>query len=196
VPSPHADSLVGDLEEQFARGRSPLWYWRQVISAMLAGVANDVREHKLLAARSVIIAWAVMIPWVETTWALYLWVSARWVYAWVNKSPLLFTAWVLYGGGLDLVWCLGAGVSGWINVRLHRDHAGAIVFVSLISQLPLAVWWGWPMWLVSTWQVVPRFSVAIRVCAAVVIFGMPICTLLGGLWGARRDGTDRHQSPV
>ena len=32
---PRRESLIGDLDEQFARGRSSFWYWRQVLSAIL-----------------------------------------------------------------------------------------------------------------------------------------------------------------
>ena len=36
VAGPQRQSLIGDLDEQFARGRSSLWYWRQVATAILA----------------------------------------------------------------------------------------------------------------------------------------------------------------
>ena len=59
---PTRESLIGDLDEQFARGRTSSWYWRQVLSAILVTAANDLRDHKLVAVRAVLIGWAVLIP--------------------------------------------------------------------------------------------------------------------------------------
>ena len=40
--------LAGDLAEEYQRGRSVAWYWRQVIVAILVGCGNEIRTHKLL----------------------------------------------------------------------------------------------------------------------------------------------------
>jgi len=36
--------LAGDLIERYHEGRSATWYWRQVLSAIVAGVIRDIRE--------------------------------------------------------------------------------------------------------------------------------------------------------
>jgi hypothetical protein len=36
-PVRHRESLTGDLIEQYQRGRSDSWYWRQVVIAVLLG---------------------------------------------------------------------------------------------------------------------------------------------------------------
>jgi hypothetical protein len=179
---PKRESLVGDLDEQFERGRSAFWYWRQVLSAILVGVAADLREHKLPAVRSVVLTWVVVIAWVESTWALNLWVSERWVYAWVNSSVVLFEFWIPFGGGLCLIWCVGSALSGWVIGRLSPNHRAAMVAASVLAQIPLTLWWGLPVWLHAGH--ITRFSVPLRIYAAIVLVGMPTCTLLGGLWGA------------
>ena len=38
---PHGDALAGDLIEQYRQGRSAAWYWRQVLLAILFGLACD-----------------------------------------------------------------------------------------------------------------------------------------------------------
>ena len=41
APGPHGDALAGDLVEQYRQGRSGAWYWRQVLLAIVLGLAND-----------------------------------------------------------------------------------------------------------------------------------------------------------
>jgi hypothetical protein len=43
------------------------------LSAILIDVTRDLREHPLLAGRSVLLGWAVVIAWVESSWTTYLW---------------------------------------------------------------------------------------------------------------------------
>src|ERR1700681_1246282 len=127
---PKRESLIGDIDERFARGRSSFWYWRQALLAILFGINRDLREHPLLATRFVIFTWAVVIAWVESTWALYLWVSDKWIYAWVNSSVVLFEFWIPFGGGLCLIWCAGSAVSGWVSARRSGNQRTAMVVVS------------------------------------------------------------------
>ena len=57
--SSSTDSVIaGDLQEEFHRGRSAAWYWRQVVLAIAAGWASEVRHHRVLAARAILITWA------------------------------------------------------------------------------------------------------------------------------------------
>ena len=55
------DSLMGDLREQYHKGRSAWWYRRQVFSGIVAGSAADLSEHKLLALRAFIVGCAVVV---------------------------------------------------------------------------------------------------------------------------------------
>jgi hypothetical protein len=183
---PNREALIGDLDEQFARGRSSAWYWRQVVSAIVVGVTRDLRQHQLLAIRSVILTWVVVIAWVESTWTLYLWVSDRWVYAWVNHSVALFEFWIPFGGGLCIIWCVGSAVSGWVSARWSGDQRTTMVTASALAQIPWILWWTRPVWLHA--DMIARISARLwlpnYVWAAIVIIGMPACTFIGGLWGA------------
>jgi hypothetical protein len=193
---PKRESLVGDLDEQFARGRSAFWYRRQVLSAILVGVASDVRDHKLFALQSVMIMLAIVVPWVESTWALYLRVSEKWVNAWVNSSDVLFELWIPFGGGLCLIWCVGSATSGWVNARLGGNHRSAMVVATALAQIPLSLWWSAPVWLHAGMisRVGPKLWVPNYIWAVVVLVGMPVCTLLGAL--LRADSDDAQQPDV
>src|SRR5262245_12488179 len=54
------DALVGDIVEEWNRGRSAVWFWRQVIVAITSTVTTTIRENRLLSARAIIAGWAVL----------------------------------------------------------------------------------------------------------------------------------------
>jgi hypothetical protein len=192
------DALVGDLIEQCQAGRSCVWLCRQVIATIILSVAKDIRDDKLLALRSMMITWAILIPWVESTWALYLWTSHKWADAWVNSSVVLFEFWILFGGGLCLVWCLGSAVSGWISAQVSRQPRIGIVVASALAQMPLSLWWSRSVWLHvdAVARTSARIAVPNLIWAAVVLVGIPIGTLLGGLWDTISSPNDVTTVPA
>ena len=59
--SPNNDVVIGDLNERYQRGRSRLWYWRQVAATIVVGFLNEVWSHKFLTIRVVALGWALDI---------------------------------------------------------------------------------------------------------------------------------------
>lgn len=65
-------ALAGDLLEERERGRSAIWFWRQVTIAVCVAVWAPIRDHKLMALRAVaagfateylfIFAWKYLSP--------------------------------------------------------------------------------------------------------------------------------------
>src|SRR5215470_12566207 len=53
--SPNNDAVMGDLNERYGHGRSCVWYWQQVVAAIISSAFTEVRSDKLTAARSVIL---------------------------------------------------------------------------------------------------------------------------------------------
>ena len=50
------EALEGDLLEEFQRRRSAGWYWRQVLWAIVASIAGELRQHwKLLSLEAVFV---------------------------------------------------------------------------------------------------------------------------------------------
>lgn len=66
-----AESLIGDLTEQYVQGRGALWYWRQVLLAVITSYLRLVRMHGV----SFIGATAVGAGGVQVCIALVQWVS-------------------------------------------------------------------------------------------------------------------------
>ena len=44
-PGNHRQALAGDLVEQYSAGRSPAWFWKQVLVAMALGALSELRWY-------------------------------------------------------------------------------------------------------------------------------------------------------
>lgn len=195
------EALSGDLIEQYRRGRSATWYWRQALIAIALRLVNDIREHKVLTARTVFVGWVVLIPWFYVTIAVQRkagsWMNEVIPGAWSYGSMLQQMAWWaywIYNAPLFLAWCVAALIVGQMVARLHGKHRVAVVCTCSASQLPWTVFWAWPVWqnahglLRGTAYAVPN-----QIVGVLILVAMPICTLIGGLWAAHDHESDRRQ---
>ena len=53
------ESMMGDLIEQYQRGRGSIWYWRQVLSIVFAAMVQDCRRNKWNVLVGLIHSWCV-----------------------------------------------------------------------------------------------------------------------------------------
>ena len=196
APRHRRESLIGDLREQFHRGRSAWWYRRQVFGTILAGVFADVAVHKLLALRALALGWTALLILlqfggpllVEMRNALFRqWGSTLW-----GESEVLRQLWVYYGIPFVLLNCSIFMAIGWMVGRLHRRHLpGVSVVFSATLLIPAAfqaleirrllgteLWpgWGWG-----------SFRWALLFQGVLIFVAYPLSVLIGGLWGARGD---------
>jgi hypothetical protein len=178
---PKRESLIGDLAEQYHRGRSSAWYWRQTVREVLLSAARDIQSHQLIAIRAVVVSWMFLIPWVFFTgWAFG---STRfWVQTTILKgSATLQDLWAIYQAPLLIMWCLGSATIGWIIARLDANCRTGMLAICAASQLPFSLQWGWPMWRLAN-AGLPFFATfPVVVGAACVIVVMPLSLVLGGL---------------
>jgi hypothetical protein len=58
-PGPNHESLAGDLFEEYQQGRSRIWYWKEVLAAIILGLCRELIAHPVLALRAIATAWAV-----------------------------------------------------------------------------------------------------------------------------------------
>jgi hypothetical protein len=183
---PRNDALIGDLAEEYRRRRSAFWYWRQVITIVLIGAVDDLRQHWLLALRAIGIGWL-----------------ATWV-CWESTRPIgrLFSGWVLdqlifeFGSHpFVMLWATDLSawprliavylVSGWVVARLHPRFAGmllAFVLVTLVTAFYLSL--SGTLMRMTTYpdQPVRVFSIVSRTLLP------PLFTLIGGYYGLHRRG--------
>jgi hypothetical protein len=196
APRHNRESLIGDLTERYQHGRSAGWYRRQAFMAILVGAGADIRDHKLLAVRALVVCWTALFLVGSFMGvlhqSLFRWAMTPW------KSEILRQAWVYYGMPSVIIMCLAYALTGWMIARLHRDHRAAMVMLCALSQLPGAVRWGWetgrllraglwPFW---------DYRLALLFHAATLFIGYPVCILLGGLWDARSDADAASRNPV
>ncbi len=52
--------LLGDLNQQLSTGRSGLWYWRQVIIAIVVGILKESWNNKLHTLAAIAMGWSAL----------------------------------------------------------------------------------------------------------------------------------------
>jgi hypothetical protein len=126
--------LAGDLIEEYRRGRSAAWYCRQVVVALLIGYGKEIRTHKLLAVRALVIGWAALIlSSYLISFPLYELYSRA--LGDLGLGPLRFWWWHYYTYPVVLVPCIGGFLSGWLVARFHRTYRVAMVSMYVVSVL-------------------------------------------------------------
>lgn len=121
------DALAGDLLEEHTQGRSGIWYWRQVLIAILISIYGDIRKHKVVALRAVVTGCAINSLWILLLNFLNPWVPPiTMIRVNPNAHPLLTVL-------------LTQVATGWILARTHRPHEIPMVVTFMIWLLPWAV---------------------------------------------------------
>jgi hypothetical protein len=129
------EALIGDLIEQYARKRSPMWYWHETVVAMFVCCGRTIVTHKWLALRAIVTGW--------TVWFLCDVVVARSVERLALEGGTLSShMWMTYDNvAIPLVSYSGWVANGWIIGRLHRPYQAAMVLVyggfSLVIGAPI-----------------------------------------------------------
>ena len=120
-------ALVGDLLEERARGRSALWYWRQVVIAICLAIWRDLLDHKLLALRAIATGCAI-------NYAL-MFLLERFLPHLARLGPTASAkAWIV---GLSLILLIQS-LTGWVVARTHRAQAVPMITAFAIWLLMLA----------------------------------------------------------
>lgn len=143
------EALAGDLLEEFQRRRSPAWYWRQVVGAVFASFANELRADWVMV-------WTILFT---TVWAYSLYAIP--IIAWpvpmslVSRLDHYLTAQGYYGTFiwylasdvflyaipflLRVVVPLGIYLAGARNLNLRafaRGLCAAVLLAAVLAMLP------------------------------------------------------------
>jgi len=135
-----------------------MWYWRQVIVAIILGAMQDLRSHKVAGLMAVITGWVSLMAY----FAIVAW-------------PLLK---IMDG---YIVGVLGFAATGWVVGRLNRPHRTAMVMIYVLSILLVS---DVPHFLVAAYafRAHPAAMLELVKGAAFVFFGMrELPMLIGGL---------------
>ena len=151
---PDNDTVLGDLAEQYRHKGSAMWYWRQAMKAIPVSVLREIRAHKPIAARALLMGWTMWIlagalifplAFIGTNVGysfqpLHL-IGSAWSFMWM---PVLgvwnFHRSVSFVFGVAVLLPLFVGsICGWLLARFHRDHRTGVVllFASTILLIDL-----------------------------------------------------------
>jgi hypothetical protein len=168
-----SDSLAGDLAEEFARGQSRIWYWRQVLAAIIARAWSDIRDHKRATLGAIAFGF------------VFLTVMYRYVLSFlVSFDELLFATGLVrwfythgYGFPQCAIWPLTGimfAASGWMVGRLAgQARLGAVVAFIVIQESLLCA--------IGMWRYIydPLPSLILAILTIAV---RPAPALIAGLW--------------
>jgi hypothetical protein len=127
--SPQNEAVLGDIIERYRQGHSRLWYWWQVAVAIVTGFATEVRLHKLLIVRGLLIgtAFQVVFPYgmhlIKHVVFKYL-ISFQRVWEYPN----------LFGAVPILIGVIACAINGRVIARLHRPHRRAVILAFVVLQ--------------------------------------------------------------
>lgn len=169
-----AEIPLGDLHEQYRRGRSHGWYWRQAIEVCTFSLARDLRSHKLLTLRALALGWAMLVSG-DLLVLRPLWRLEHWLF-----MAGLVSHYVAFSGPLStaLLVALVGGGCGWTVGRTHRACAVPIAFafaLSVEAYATMVLAW----WFVSHVTVVYWPGVVVRLSLTTIL--APLSILIGGL---------------
>lgn len=189
LPSQDVDALLGDIEEE-SRRRSTLWYWGQIVAAVVVGSYREVRRHPLLALRAVGVGLLTLVV----------------VFA--PASRLLYVVRVLSEGGYyagpywltlpsnafrylpALVNVLGFAASGWMIARVDRARGIAMAMLWAVLVCGLTVYAVIDMidHLAQHGRLVLRTGPDVG--GFLSTLSLPACVVLGGILAAGRRNSD------
>ena len=176
---PHAEAIAGDLLEQYQSIRSPLWSWRQVLSAVIADMAGSVMLHKARTAGALVGGWVVYFALSFPANAVIM--SLRrpscdgWGWPVYTLAPDESTMLLVLRIESSLIVYVACVITGSIVAKLTRSSASvaALALSVLVFEYAmiaiLSATQPWPAG--ATFPITPLFLVA----------GRPLGVLLGGL---------------
>jgi hypothetical protein len=184
-PADRRESLVGDLTEQYQRGRSSLWFWRQSLMTILIGAARDLRRDTGQVMHAVVTGVGVVVLYVQVA---FLPLTAGVGYL-VSGSKFWRAAWWLQWAIFFPLNFSGGVLAGWLVARFHRPQLAAAL--SLLAGTWIA------MDLPSLWRLAPdawgypnyRYQLALNL-------GQLFCMVLGIFVGGLSRRTPAGQTTL
>jgi hypothetical protein len=180
---PHGEAIAGDLLEQYQSIRSPLWYWRQVLSAAIADMAGSVVRHKARTAGALVGGWivyfALSFPATAVVTSL-----RRPTLHWLGGISA--EAYSKYGGPeptmrlmlqieSSLVVYVACVITGWIVAKLTRSSASVAAFALSVLVFEYGM-----IAILSTTQPWPA-GATFPIEVLFLVAGRPLSVLVGGL---------------
>lgn len=141
------EEFVGDLLEEYASGRTRLWYWWQVLSAVWLLSLRHIGAHRTRTCVGVMMGWATLLLIFFVDGDRSAGALARWLWNWDRQTAYATGVWWPFQIMAALVSYSGFALSAVAVVRLNRRHATAmlvayaasVVLVLALSAVFLAI---------------------------------------------------------
>jgi len=189
---PQHEALAGDLLEGYRSGRSKAWYWREALTAIVVASFEDIRAHKVLAARSVVVGWSALL--------LFFLVAGDFLSRQILGGWVLDQLIVAFGSHpFVMLWattlrflpagCIGFLISGWLVGRLHSSHPAAMLTAFSGSVVTLFAFSSEIVALIGGPRAIPYplrsvFFMELSFFWHAGFMAVPAFILLGGWWGS------------
>ena len=124
-----SEVMKGDLLEELSRGRSRIWYWRQVVSAIARHCRSELSLHWFLVIRALLLGFVVSsaLGWTSRI------VVTRVGGVLTDLGPARFLTSYLGFASLNLVGLFIVGtVTGLVVARFHRSQRGPAILIAAI----------------------------------------------------------------
>jgi hypothetical protein len=177
------ESLIGDLVEDYGRGRSNSWYWRQALTAIAVSFWREISTHRLLAIKATATGWLAFYLFQSVYSGMlsrfHLWLPLY------RELPLFLG----YGTAARvyklILWTPIWVGSGWLMSRLYRAHLACMVLVFSTSVLACSLLrLPWTIHLLFDAVSDPRYLP--QLIAELMNMILPfVCVVLGGLITSR-----------
>lgn len=125
--SPNNEAILGDLVERHQKGKSGIWYCRQVIIALVTGCVRETRENKWPMLRAIAAGWLLRSASIPLSHEPFL----TKVLAWFGFNP----AGALVGITFLAILIFGAIAIGWIVSWASGEHRKPAVIGYVASTL-------------------------------------------------------------
>jgi hypothetical protein len=126
--APGNDPLRGDIEEEFARGRTAAWYWRQVFAAITEQAPLTVRARGLVAAENFVTGIITLI--LIGFYAVFVVNVTGWL---LRSEGVRLWEWIPnalgpFNGLASIVtFALGLAAGRWIGSGSHANRVAMII---------------------------------------------------------------------
>ncbi len=124
---PQDESFMGDLVEEYESGRSRLWYWRQVLSAVLLTSVTQIGAYPIRTLVAVVMGWATLLLAFLALGDKTAEALAGWLWNWDRPTAYATQVWWPFQIAAVLVSYTGFALSALAIVRLNRRRAAPML---------------------------------------------------------------------
>jgi hypothetical protein len=175
------ESLIGDLTEQYQRGSSSIWFWRQSLMAIIVGAARDLRRDTGQVMHALLTGLGALLLYWQVSDSLYMGLG----YLAGQSHWSLDTFWLTNKTIFFPLGFIGGVVAGRFVVRFHRPQLAACLLVLITTWIAIdlpsllrliraaPVWWSYPAY---------RYQLIMNL-------GKLLCLVLGTFVGGLSKGT-------